>query len=159
MSPLCMQSSFPCFPSSYSLSLLILTSHHWAARPDRLHNQTHEPPSRHLLTDQLEGRWFVWAVSRWEARRSPERCARRLSASAGQKSFLLLIFVPDCICALLFCICSLQRIPISLPLCAFLSLSPFLQLILYNNLSSQCSRQFRRISAAHHKSQTPLESS
>lgn len=50
------------------------------------------PPSRHLLTDQLGSRWFscfVWALTRWEACRSSENSARRLSASAGQKSFLL----------------------------------------------------------------------
>ena len=91
-SPLSTHSSFPCFPPSFCLSLLILTSRLWAARTDRLHNQTREPPSRHLLTDQLEGRWFscfVWAVTRWEAHRYPESSAHCLSASAGQKSFLL----------------------------------------------------------------------
>lgn len=90
-SPLCMCSSFPYFPPSFCRSRLILTSHLWAARTDRLHNQTLEPPSRHLLTDQLESRWlscFVWAVTRWEAHRSPESSGRCLSAPAGQKSFL-----------------------------------------------------------------------
>lgn len=85
-------SLFPCFLPSFCLSSSILTSHLWAARTDRLHNQIREPPSRHLLTDQLEGRWFscfVWAVTRWEAHRSPESSAHCLSASAGQKSFLL----------------------------------------------------------------------
>lgn len=74
------------------LSWLICMSRPWAARTDRLQNQTRELPSRHLLTDQLEGRWFsclVWAVTRWEAHGSPESSARCLSAPAGQKSFLL----------------------------------------------------------------------
>lgn len=135
-SPLWMHSSSPCFPSSSCLTLLILTSHLWAARTDRLHNQTCEPPSRHLLTDQLEGRWFVWAVTRWEAHRSPESRACRLSASADQKSFLLLILAPDCLCTLSICIYSLHRIHFLSPLCAsFLPLRPFLQLILCNNLN------------------------
>lgn len=106
---LCMHSSFPFFPPSFCLSSLILTSHLWAARTDRLHNQTREPPSRHLLTDQLEGRWFscfVWAVTRWEAHRSPESSAHCLSASAGQKSFLLSNpYSRFYLCTLIVCLC------------------------------------------------------
>lgn len=117
------------------LSKLILMSHLGAARTDRLHTQTREPPSRHLLTDQLGARWFscfVWAASRWEAHGSPESSACCLSASAGLKSFLL--SHPGPICTLSFYIYSLQGIPLVLPVCAFFPLSPLLQLLLYKNL-------------------------
>lgn len=92
---------FPCFPL-FCLSLWISTSHLWAARTGRLHKQTREVPGRHLLTDQLEGRWFscfVWAATRWEAHRSLESSAGSQLQQAPGASCCL-IPVPDSICKL-----------------------------------------------------------
>lgn len=127
----------PLLPALPLLSELILTSHLGAARTDGLHTQTREPPSRHLLTDQLEGRWFscsVWAATRWEAQGSPESSACCLSASAGLKSFLLShpYSRPHLHTFVLYLFPAGDTYFV--PLCAFFPLSPLLQLLLYKNL-------------------------
>lgn len=74
----------------------------WAARTDRLHKQIRELPGRHLLTDQLEGRWFscfVWAATRWGAHRSPESSACSQLQQATRASCFLAP-TPDSICKL-----------------------------------------------------------
>lgn len=136
-SPLSKHSCFPCFPPSFCLSQLILTSHLWAARTDRLHNQHVSLPvgtfwrtswkadgSPVLSGQSPDGKHAdlqkaVHAVSQLQQARRAS-CCLILTPDSGRNTFIPYFF--------------LHGIPILLPLCSFLPLGPFLQPILYNNL-------------------------
>lgn len=127
----------PPLPALPLLSELILTSHLRAARTDRIHTQTLSLPVGTL-----------WRTS-WKADGSPVLSGQPPDGKhtdlqkpvpvvsqlqQAWRASCCLILTPGPIRTLPFYIYSLQGIPVLLPLCAFLSLSQLLQLLLYNNL-------------------------